>query len=110
MGPEADCPASIPLPNKTKRFGAAITEDATEAMLMIDPPPAAIMAGRKARHMRYMAVMFRPLVLVAIEDCAIGNETGAVEQYVERSDLRCRSRDGGFVADIQHPDGDGGAP
>ena len=34
-------------------------EDATEAMLMIEPEPLAIMPGRKARIMRYIAVMLR---------------------------------------------------
>jgi hypothetical protein len=32
---------------------------ATDAMLMIDPPPASSMAGRKARIIRYMARTFR---------------------------------------------------
>ena len=36
-----------------------MTEEATEAMLMTDPPPWAIMPGRKARHMRYIAVRLR---------------------------------------------------
>src|ERR1700759_89909 len=36
----------------TKRLGTPITELATEDMLMIDPPPRAIIPGRKLRVMR----------------------------------------------------------
>ena len=38
-----------------------LTEDATEAMLMMLPPPAASMPGRKARIMRYIDLMLRSI-------------------------------------------------
>src|SRR5712692_5661876 len=37
-----------------QRLGTPFTLDAAEDMLMMDPPPAAIMAGSNARHRRYI--------------------------------------------------------
>src|ERR1700692_2896588 len=37
-----------------QRLGTPFTLDAADAILMMDPPPPAIMAGSNARHRRYI--------------------------------------------------------
>ena len=62
-----------------------------EDMLITLPPPAAIIAGRKARATRYCALTLGsgeiPRRLVTVQNTAVVDETGAVEQHVDGADL-----------------------
>ena len=64
-------------------------------------------AGRKARIMRYMAVTLRSkekaqLLVVGVEDGAVLDEAGAVEEHVDVGRAAARQRqDGAAVADVE---------
>ena len=85
----------------------------TDAMLMIAPPPRAIMPGSTARIVRTIDLTLRSKAKSSssglhVEDRSDMDDAGAVEQDVDGADLRHGRVDRRAVEDIQPADHDAG--
>ena len=77
-------------------------------MLMIEPRPFFSMPGRKARDTRYIdftltANAWSQSLGLGVEDRAVVDDAGAVEQHIDVTDFRRELLDRALVGHVEHP-------
>ena len=90
-------------------------DEATEAMLMIEPRPFFSMPGMKARDTRNIDLhvdreALVPVLRSGVEDAAVVDDAGAVEEHIRFAGFARHLGDGRLVGDVQYPGSNASLP